>query len=95
MQIDHNTQGVDRSKISVMLMKLFDHWGLTSAQMLGLLGIHKSLRLLFPHNRQLAYDWMTQANRAFGGLSPVSVAEKYGIMGLHQVRSYLDVQRGR
>ena len=60
-----------------------------------LLGIHKSLRLLFPHNRQLAYTWMTQANRAFGGLSPVTVAEKYGIMGLHQVRSYLDVQRGR
>ena len=74
MQIDHNTQGVDRSKISVMLMKLFDHWGLTSAQMLGLLGYS-------PTNRGL--------------LSAVSVAEKYGIMGLHQVRSYLDVQRGR
>ncbi|QIM49843.1 MULTISPECIES: MbcA/ParS/Xre antitoxin family protein [Alcaligenaceae] len=128
MQTDHSTHGVDRSKISVMLMKLFDHWGLNSTQMLGLLGysptnrgllsdyrsgkplandrdkleragillgIHKSLRLLFPHNRQLAYTWMTQANRAFGGLSPVTVAEKYGIMGLHQVRSYLDVQRGR
>lgn len=128
MQTDQNMQEIDPGKISVMLMRLFEHWNLKSAQMLKLLGysptnrgllsgyragkplandpdkleraslllgIHKSLRLLFPHNRQLAYNWMTQENRAFGGLSPVNVVEKHGIMGLHQVRSYLDYQRGR
>ena len=28
-----------------------------------LLGMHKSLRLLFPHDRDLAYRWMTAPNR--------------------------------
>ena len=30
-----------------------------------LLAIHKNLRLLFPHDRDLAYQWMTTRNRAF------------------------------
>lgn len=60
-----------------------------------LLGIHKSLRLLFPHNRDLAYGWMTRSNRAFDGASPVDLIEKEGMAGLYMVRAYLDVQRGR
>ena len=35
-----------------------------------LLGIHKSLRLLFPHDRDLAYRWMTQPNRRLGARNP-------------------------
>lgn len=59
-----------------------------------LLGIHKSLRLLFPHNRELAYGWMTQPNRAFKGATPVQLIDEQGMAGLYMVRTYLDVQRG-
>ena len=60
-----------------------------------LLGIHKALRLLFPHNRELAYGWMKRPNRAFGGLTPAQLIDEQGLIGLHMVRAYLDRQRGR
>ena len=120
--------GVDRSRLGPMLMQLFDHWQLPTADQLSLLGlsktnrsaltkfrhgqplandrdkleragvllgIHKTLRLLFPHNRTLAYKWMTQPNRAFGGSTPVQLIDEQGIIGLHMVRAYLDRQRGQ
>ena len=59
-----------------------------------LLGIHKSLRLLFPHDRDLAYRWMTQPNRRLGA-RPVDVAIRHGFEGLLAVRRYLDFQRGQ
>lgn len=59
-----------------------------------ILMIHESLRMLFPRNRNLAYSWMTQRNRAFEGLSPVEVVRDYGFSGLLIVRSYLARQRG-
>ena len=59
-----------------------------------LLGIHKSLRLLFPHDRDLAYRWMTQPNRRLGA-RPVDVVIEHGFEGLLAVRRYLDFQRGR
>ncbi len=60
-----------------------------------LLGIHKNLRLLFPHNRELAYAWMKTRNRAMGGLSPADAVRDYGFAGLLMVRAYLDQARGR
>lgn len=59
-----------------------------------LLGIHKNLRLLFPHHRELAYRWMSSRNRAFDNLTPVEVIREYGFAGLLMVRSYLDKARG-
>jgi hypothetical protein len=59
-----------------------------------LLGIHKSLRLLFPHDRDLAYRWMTQPNRRLGA-RPIDVVVEHGFEGLLAVRRYLDFQRGR
>jgi hypothetical protein len=59
-----------------------------------LLGIHKSLRLLFPHDRDLAYRWMTQPNRHLGA-RPVDLIRERGFEGLLAVRRYLDFQRGR
>jgi hypothetical protein len=59
-----------------------------------LLGIHKSLRLLFPHDRDLAYRWMTQPNGRFGA-RPVDVIIERGFEGLLAVRRYLDFQRGQ
>ncbi|GAB2717718.1 antitoxin Xre/MbcA/ParS toxin-binding domain-containing protein [Halomonas garicola] len=48
-----------------------------------LLDIHKSLRLLFPHNRELVYGWMTQPNRAFNGATPVQIIDERGMVGLY------------
>lgn len=59
-----------------------------------LLGIHKNLRLLFPHNRELAYAWMTTRNKALGGLAPAEAIKEYGFPGLLMVRAYLDRARG-
>lgn len=59
-----------------------------------LLGIHKNLRLLFPHNRELAYRWMSTRNQAFDNLSPVEVVRRFGFAGLLMVRGYLDRARG-
>lgn len=59
-----------------------------------LLGIHKNLRLLFPHNRDLAYRWMSTRNKAFDNLTPVDVIKEWGFTGLLMVRSYLDRARG-
>lgn len=120
--------GVDRSAIAGMLMKLFDHWSLSTEEQLDalgfsktnrallskyrrgepiassrdtleraghLLGIHKNLRLLFPHNLDLAYAWMKTRNRAFDQSSPIEVVGKYGFAGLLMVRAYLDRARGQ
>ena len=59
-----------------------------------LLAIHKNLRLLFPHNRELAYRWMTARNRAFDNLTPVDIIKEWGFAGLLKVRAYLDHARG-
>jgi hypothetical protein len=60
-----------------------------------LLGIHKNLRLLFPHNRELAYAWITTRNKAFQNLRPVDVIREFGFAGLLMVRFYLDKARGQ
>ncbi|HVF66007.1 MAG TPA: MbcA/ParS/Xre antitoxin family protein [Casimicrobiaceae bacterium] len=59
-----------------------------------LLGIHKSLRILFPYDRDLAYRWMNEPNRRFGR-RPVDVVVEHGFEGLLAVRRYLDFQRGQ
>lgn len=58
-----------------------------------LLGIHKSLRILFPRNRDLAYRWMTQPNARLGA-RPVDLILEHGFEGLLALRRYLDFQRG-
>lgn len=60
-----------------------------------LLGIHKNLRLLFPHNRELAYGWMKLRNRAFDHRAPIDVIREYGFAGLLMVLAYLDRARGQ
>lgn len=58
-----------------------------------LLGIHRSLRLLFPQNRDLAYRWMSTRNKAFDNLTPVEVIKEWGFAGLLMVSAYLDRMR--
>lgn len=60
-----------------------------------LLGIHKALRIIFPHDRDLAYRWVTTPNRRFGGSTPLAVMLTYGFEGILAVRRYLDFERGR
>ncbi|HEX2197441.1 MAG TPA: MbcA/ParS/Xre antitoxin family protein [Burkholderiales bacterium] len=60
-----------------------------------LLGIHKALRILFPHDRDLAYGWMRAPNRRFGGAAPLEIMTRHGYEGILAVRRYLDFERGR
>ena len=59
-----------------------------------LLGIHKALRILFPHDRDLAYRWVSTPNRRFGERKPLEIL-KQGYEGILAVRRYLDFERGR
>jgi len=59
-----------------------------------LLGIHKALRILFPHDRDLAYRWVSAPNRRFG-TTPLNVMKRHGYEGILAVRRYLDFERGR
>ena len=59
-----------------------------------LLGIHKALRILFPHDRDLAYRWVSTPNRRFGDRKPLETL-KQGYEGILAVRRYLDFERGR
>jgi len=59
-----------------------------------LLGIHKALRILFPHDRELAYRWVGTPNRRFGA-TPLEVMKRHGYEGILAVRRYLDFERGR
>jgi hypothetical protein len=59
-----------------------------------LLAIHKSLRIIFPYDRDLAYRWVTQPNRHFGGRRPVDILRE-GYEGLLAIRRYLDFERER
>jgi hypothetical protein len=59
-----------------------------------LLGIHKALRIMFPHDRDLAYRWVSTPNRRFRGRAPLEIL-KQGYEGILAVRRYLDFERGR
>lgn len=51
-----------------------------------LAGIHKNLRILFPYNRQAAYDFMTTPQELFGGKSPLDLVIDGG-----ELRSYATI----
>ena len=55
-----------------------------------LLTIHKSLRILFPNNKDALYSWMKSKNNAFENRSPIEMIKKFGFAGLLMVRTYLD-----
>ncbi|MEJ2201118.1 MAG: MbcA/ParS/Xre antitoxin family protein [Desulfuromonadaceae bacterium] len=60
-----------------------------------LLGIHKSLRLIFPHNPDLAYRWISMPNQRFDHKSPLDLMKERRFEGLLAIRRYLDFERGR
>lgn len=132
-QLAHNPSFPDlhsrdsRTSLAKMVVRLFDHWNLSTADQGALLGlsenarmtlsryrkgqaladnvdllgraghllaIHKALRIMFPHDRDLVYRWVSQPNRRFGGRTPLEIM-KQGYEGLLAVRRYLDFERGR
>lgn len=60
----------------------------------SMLEIHQSLRTLFPQNRELAYAWMTRANRAFDGATPISRILADPQRGFAEVKAYLHRAQG-
>jgi hypothetical protein len=60
-----------------------------------LLGIHKSLKLLYPRNDELVRGWMSSRNAKFAGHTPVEVVRRFGLPGLAMVRGILDAMRGQ
>ena len=55
-----------------------------------LLGIHKSLRLLYPKNESFRYDWVNKHNEEFNNLTPLDVMKTRGFLGVAEVARYLD-----
>jgi len=55
----------------------------------NLLGIHKNLRILYPHNPDLVYRWVSAKNQAFDGKTPIELM-KMGFKGIVAVRNYLE-----
>jgi hypothetical protein len=60
-----------------------------------LLGIHKALKLLYPHNDDIVSGWMSSPNAKFEGATPVDIVRRFGFAGLLMVRGTLDRMRGR
>lgn len=57
-----------------------------------LLSIHKLLRIIFPHNQDLVFLWITAPNTTFAGKTPLDIMRS-GYEGLLAVRRYLDYER--
>jgi hypothetical protein len=63
-----------------------------------LLGIHKNLRIIFPHNRELVYQWMKTAQPLLGNQVPMEYISKDPVQSmprLFSVRRLLDQIRCR
>ena len=60
----------------------------------NLLGIHKSLRILYPHNRNVVYQWIKARNKRLHNLSPLEIMLNAGYLGIAQIRKLTDYMRG-
>ncbi|WP_419418422.1 hypothetical protein ACNVED_07605 [Legionella sp. D16C41] len=60
----------------------------------NLLGIHKSLRILYPYNRTVVYKWVKARNKKLHNLTPLEIMLSEGYIGIAQVRKLTDYMRG-
>lgn len=60
-----------------------------------LLAIHKALRLLYPENPRIRYDWVNRRNRLLDNLRPIDVMREGGLIGIARVARFLDHLRGQ
>ena len=61
----------------------------------NLLGIHKNLRILYPYNREIVYNWVKGRNLKLHNLSPLDTMLEYGYIGIAQIRRFTDHIRGQ
>ena len=61
----------------------------------NLLGIHKNLRILYPYNRDVVYQWIKSRNLKLYNLSPLDIMLEYGYIGIAQIRRFTDHIRGQ
>ncbi|RUR12958.1 hypothetical protein [Legionella sp. km772] len=60
----------------------------------NLLGIHKSLRILYPYNKAVVYKWIKARNKKLHNLTPLEVMLSEGYIGIAQIRKLTDYMRG-
>lgn len=60
----------------------------------NLLGIHKSLRILYPYNKAVVYKWINARNKKLHNLTPLEVMLSEGYIGIAQIRKLTDYMRG-
>ncbi|KTC92421.1 hypothetical protein OQJ18_10360 [Fluoribacter dumoffii] len=60
-----------------------------------LLGIHKNLRILYPYNREIVYQWVKGRNKKLHNLRPLDVMLEQGYIGIAQIRRFTDFMRGQ
>jgi hypothetical protein len=61
-----------------------------------LIGIHKNLRIMFPYNKFMAYNWIKTKLADFGGKTPLEFILENPLKSyerLFTVRRYLDIKR--
>jgi hypothetical protein len=61
----------------------------------NLLGIHKNLRILYPYNREVVYQWVKGRHLKLHNLSPLNIMLEYGYLGIAQIRRFTDYIRGQ
>lgn len=61
----------------------------------NLLGIHKNLRILYPYNREVVYQWIKGRHQKLNNLRPLDVMIEYGYIGIAQIRRLTDFLRGQ
>jgi hypothetical protein len=61
----------------------------------NLLGLHKNLRILYPYNREVVYQWIKGRNLKLDNLTPLDIMLEYGYLGIAQIRRLTDYMRGQ
>ena len=61
----------------------------------NLLGIHKNLRILYPYNKEVVYQWVKRRNKKLHNLSPLDIMLEQGYIGINQIRRFTDHLRGQ
>lgn len=64
-------------------------------RVIDLVNIHKSLRVLFPYDRDAVYGWVKVKRDRFGGHSALEVMLDDGKWGIAAIRQYLEHERKR
>lgn len=60
-----------------------------------LLAMHKALRLLYPENPKLRYEWVHRRNQVLGNVRPIEIMREQGLIGIARVARLLDHLRGQ